>query len=148
MNKPGEEEKGVYPNGTAMFKTDTNPKALGFGEEEKEISKELTMDLETEKTKGKELLDKDSKAQIMLKLINYKLSRCGSESVFEEIEAALASQLKEVLGVIESKIIKRKPTHGSCCTCQVCGGDKDCCWCEENKIYENLKAEVERLGEK
>ena len=36
-----EEEKGVYPNGTAMFKTDTNPKALGFGEEEKEIERAL-----------------------------------------------------------------------------------------------------------
>ena len=36
-----EEEKGGYPNGTAMFKTDTNPKALGFGEEEKEIERAL-----------------------------------------------------------------------------------------------------------
>ena len=30
------ESEGVYPNGTAMFKTDTNPKALGMSEGWKE----------------------------------------------------------------------------------------------------------------
>jgi hypothetical protein len=75
MNKQREEEKGVYPNGTAMFKTDTNPKALGFGEEEKEIERALAGGKMYQIREVKKLLDK-----------------------------ALSSQLKEVLEVIEKEL--------------------------------------------
>jgi len=64
MNKPREEEKGVYPNGTAMFKTDTNPKALGFGEEEKEIERALAGGKMYQIREVKKLLDKALSSQL------------------------------------------------------------------------------------
>jgi len=32
----------------------------------------------------------------------------------------------------------RKPTHGSCCTCQDCGHDHDSCVCNHNEIVKLL----------
>jgi len=64
MNKQREEEKGVYPNGTAMFKTDTNPKALGFGEEEKEIERALAGGKMYQIREVKKLLDKALSSQL------------------------------------------------------------------------------------
>jgi hypothetical protein len=54
-------------------------------------------------------------------------------------------QLDELIGWVESKIVKRKPTHGTCCTCQTCGGDKDNCWCENNSYYEKFLAKLNEL---
>jgi hypothetical protein len=34
------------------------------------------------------------------------------------------------------KIEVKKPTHGSCCTCQKCGFDNDECRCERNLIIQ------------
>ena len=64
LNKQREEEKGVYPNGTAMFKTDTNPKALGFGEEEKEIERALAGGKMYQIREVKKLLDKALSSQL------------------------------------------------------------------------------------
>ena len=45
------------------------------------------------------------------------------------------------LGIIRSIEIKpnRKPTHGSCCTCQACGYYHDGCVCEDNEIITAIK---------
>ena len=43
---------------------------------------------------------------------------------------------------LNEKIMIRKPTHGSCCTCQTCGYDYDDCYCESNakiKAYGYIK---------
>jgi len=32
----------------------------------------------------------------------------------------------------------RKPTHGSCCTCQDCGHDHDSCVCNHNEILDAI----------
>ena len=37
---------------------------------------------------------------------------------------------------------KRKPTHGSCCTCQECGYDHDDCVCLHNEIVTMLKLKI------
>lgn len=45
--------------------------------------------------------------------------------------------VRRKLGVsINAKIIKRKPTHGPCYTCQVCGFYHDDCKCLDNNIIE------------
>ncbi len=38
----------------------------------------------------------------------------------------------------------RKPTHGTCCTCQVCGGslDDDPCLCGHIKTFQSLIAKL------
>ena len=48
--------------------------------------------------------------------------------------------LKE-LDIIRSIEIKpfRKPTHGSCCTCQYCGYYYDQCACGDNEIITAIK---------
>ena len=48
--------------------------------------------------------------------------------------------LKE-LDIIRSIEIKpfRKPTHGSCCTCQYCGYYHDQCACGDNEIITAIK---------
>jgi len=45
------------------------------------------------------------------------------------------------LGIIRSIEIKpnRKPTHGSCCTCQDCGYYHDECVCDDNEIIKAIK---------
>jgi len=45
------------------------------------------------------------------------------------------------LGVIGSTEIQkfRKPTHGTCCTCQDCGWYHDECICGDNEIIEAIK---------
>ena len=44
------------------------------------------------------------------------------------------------LEIINTTEIKehRKPTHGSCCTCQECGYFYDDCVCENNKILKEI----------
>ena len=46
------------------------------------------------------------------------------------------------LEVITSKEIRetRTPTHGTCCTCQVCGWWYDECVCTHNAILKKLKS--------
>lgn len=43
-------------------------------------------------------------------------------------------------------IMKARPTHGNCCTCQECGYDHDFCKCEHNAIAAALGTQ-RRLGE-
>lgn len=44
-------------------------------------------------------------------------------------------------GIMEDKYIPtRKPTHGTCCTCQDCGWDHDCCVCFSNQLYNLFEA--------
>ena len=44
----------------------------------------------------------------------------------------------EIINSIEIKP-RRKPTHGSCCTCQDCGYHHDECVCEDNEIITAIK---------
>ena len=39
---------------------------------------------------------------------------------------------------LKSQIRKKKPTHGTCCTCQECGGDIDDCDCKANRLIARL----------
>jgi hypothetical protein len=39
----------------------------------------------------------------------------------------------------------QKPTHGTCCTCQTCGGDNDYCDCPRNKVLDEV---LSRLSDK
>lgn len=45
--------------------------------------------------------------------------------------------IEEKLESIELR--KRKPEHGICCTCQVCGHNYDDCTCEDEKILKKLR---------
>ncbi len=37
----------------------------------------------------------------------------------------------------------KKPTHGPCCTCQICGYHHDDCVCLHNELLESLMALAE-----
>ena len=41
----------------------------------------------------------------------------------------------------------RKPTHGSCCTCQVCGWDYDNCQCGYGEFIDKAWQVVEKMQE-
>ena len=44
----------------------------------------------------------------------------------------------------------RKPTHGSCCTCQICGDDRDTCICgvieDDGLAFTEVWPKLERSG--
>lgn len=42
----------------------------------------------------------------------------------------------------------RKPTHGSCCTCQNCGWDYDSCKCDVHESWDGLGMVVEAMEAK
>jgi pentatricopeptide repeat protein len=42
----------------------------------------------------------------------------------------------------------RKPTHGSCCTCQTCGWDYDNCQCGYSEYIEKAWRVVEKMRER
>ena len=42
---------------------------------------------------------------------------------------------KDVCGLLPT----RKPTHGSCCTCQDCGEDYDDCVCSHNECWTRIQ---------
>lgn len=57
------------------------------------------------------------------------------------IKQTLAKEKAKMIEEMEGQIKIRKPTHGTCCTCQVCGYDKDDCYCESNfqALYSHIK---------
>lgn len=73
------------------------------------------------------------------------------KELIESVETAAYSRgkedmLKEVTATLKSKIEKRKPTHGECCTCQECGFANDYeCKCENNRIIKDLLSTLEAL---
>jgi len=102
-------------------------------EEEKEISKELTMDLE----KVKKQMHDQMPGLDWTKIPEFGETTWGEmlDGFLDEvIPKLLSSQLKEVLGVIESKRIQKFPR-----------GERK--WCIEcaDRITKDLKAEVEKL---
>jgi len=55
----------------------------------------------------------------------------------------LSQLLQECKERIEKQKNKRKSTHGSCCTCQLCGysiADGDECECDRNSVLETAKS--------
>ena len=51
----------------------------------------------------------------------------------------LPQERKRVVEIIEGMKRIRKPTHGTCCTCQTCGGDNEYeCDCPRNKLLDDI----------
>lgn len=61
------------------------------------------------------------------------------------VEYGRKAALSEVEKIIKARIIKCRPTHGECCTCQTCGQPHDECACDENNIYESLLSAISKL---
>ena len=80
-----------------------------------------------------------------LKYINYLESQeLDLETIANHCHNATIEQALDALvehGFINSKnIIKPiKPTHGNCCTCQVCGRYHDECVCKDNEMIETIR---------
>ena len=56
--------------------------------------------------------------------------------------------LKEEGIIREDKIMKQKPSHGTCCTCGTCGfshSDGDDCYCESNRWNEMIDSKLSSL---
>lgn len=59
----------------------------------------------------------------------------------QEVYDAMLELIKEYSEVSIDRLefkIHRKPTHGSCCTCQKCGHYHDECVCIHNQLVEKL----------
>ena len=62
--------------------------------------------------------------------------------------------IRKELGIgQDQRVDTRRPTHGSCCTCQTCGYGHDECMCQDNalvrvaEMYEAMQSEhAEMLG--
>ena len=54
---------------------------------------------------------------------------------------------QKLLIKIEGLKRKRKPTHGTCCTCQECGYDNDqYCECKRNHIIDEVIDLIKQTG--
>lgn len=67
-------------------------------------------------------------AEVIKQFISTQISKARQEGREEA--------LKELKKRIKS--LTRKPTHGTCCTCQDCGQSHDDCNCTEIEIINNL----------
>ncbi len=63
----------------------------------------------------------------------------AQEAFVDLIKGLLASQNQKLIERVEGMKRKRKPTHGTCCTCQECGYPNDVdCECERNRILDDI----------
>lgn len=69
------------------------------------------------------------------------------EELLKEFKNQLIEEFKKNDIIENTEIQKIKPSHGPCCTCQICGYGYEECMCHDNEIIETiLNIEVKNMN--